>query len=202
MKEELIELRDLTSAYSESKKKFEERKMLFNEDTKETMVVLKTTVKAADYDTACEFFDEYSLLNDFATKLKQEHPRYGEKRVRETLLEMVRTSKKYQDRTLCAEQIVGAYITFDKCGFNEVKALEEESQKIGLQLAETVDTVKTETIDSTVESVNRTIETVKPYVEQAKKHLEVFGGIAKNAVSEGAKRLIKILEDSNDKKDV
>ena len=56
-------------------------------------------------------------------------------------------------------------------------------------------------IDTTVETVNRTIETVKPYAEQAKKGLEVFGGFVRNAASEGAKRLIKILEESNDKKD-
>lgn len=202
MKEELIELRDLTSAYSESKKKFEERKRVFNEDTKETMVVLHSTVKAADYETACEFFDEYTLLGEFYEKLKKEHPRYGEKRVRETLLEMFRNAESYQDRTLCAEQIVGAYITFDKCGFKEVKQLENETNAIGLKLAETVDTVKTGTVDNTIENVNKTIETMKPYAEQAKKHLEVFGGIAKNAVTTGAKRLIKILEDSNDKKDV
>lgn len=201
MKEELIELRDVTSAYSIAKKKFEERKRTFNEDTKETMVILKSTVVAADYDTACEFYDEYTVLREFAEKLKQEHPRYGEKRVRETLLELVRTAECYQDRTLCAEQIVGAYLTFEKCGFNEVKELETEANKLGIKLANSVDTVKTGTIDNTVETVNRTIETVKPYAEQAKKHLNVLGGMVRSAASEGAKRLIKILDESNDKKD-
>ena len=201
MKEELIELRDVTRAYSEVKKKFEERKRTFNEDTKETMVILKSTVVAADYDSACEFYDEYTVLREFAEKLKQEHPRYGEKRVRETLLELVRTAECYQDRTLCAEQIVGAYLTFEKCGFNEVKELETDSNKLGIKLANSVDTVKTGTIDNTVETVNRTIETVKPYAEQAKKHLNVLGGMVRCAASEGAKRLIKILDESNDKKD-
>ena len=128
-----------------------------DEETKETMVILKSTVVAADYDTACEFYDEYTVLREFAEKLKQEHPRYGEKRVRETLLELVRTADCYQDRTLCAEQIVGAYLTFEKCGFNEVKELETEANKLGIKLANSVDTVKTGTIDNTVETVNRTM---------------------------------------------
>ena len=119
----------------------------------------------------------------------------------ENLLELVKTAECYQDRALFAEQIVGAYLTFEKCGFNEVKELEAEANKLGIKLANSVDTVKTGTIDTTVETVNRTIETVKPYAEQAKKQLNVFGGFVKNAASEGAKRLIKILDESNDKKD-
>ena len=201
MKEELIELRDVTSAYSVAKKNFEERKRIFNENTKETMVILKSTVVAADYSAACEFYDEYTVLREFAKNLKEEHPRYGEQRVKENLLELVKTAECYQDRALFAEQIVGAYLTFEKCGFNEVKELEAEANKLGIKLANSVDTVKTGTIDTTVETVNRTIETVKPYAEHAKKQLNVFGGFVKNAASEGAKRLIKILDESNDKKD-
>ena len=57
---------------------------------------------------------------------------------------------------------------------------QNEANKLGIKLANSVDTVKTGTIDTTVETVNRTIETVKPYAEQAKKGLNIFGGIVKN----------------------
>lgn len=201
MKEELIQLRDLTNEYAEAKKAFETRKATFNEDTKETMVILSRTVTAANYDTVCQFYDEYTKLNEYAQKLKKEHPRYGEKRVKATLLEMFKATEEYQDRSLCAEQIVDAYLKFDQCGFYEVKTLEQKANSIGLQLAEKVDTVKTDKIDTAMESINKAVETVKPYGEQAKKQLNVFGNIAKDTLNKGAKRLIKILEESDDKKD-
>ena len=97
MKEELLKLRELTSTYSESKKQFEEKREAFNASVKDTMVILGSEVKAADYDTVSEFYNEYAELITYAAELKKEHPRYGEKRVKDTLVDMV--SKTYQDRS-------------------------------------------------------------------------------------------------------
>lgn len=195
MKEELITLKELIYTYSESKKKFDERKEVFNEAVKGTMLILASTVKPADYEATCEFYNEYHHLHEVAERLKKEHPRYGEKRVKETLLAMFKTTDEYQDRTLCAEQIVDAYLTLNKAGFNDVKTLDEQAKEIGLKLVDKVDVIKTEKIDVALENANKTIESAKPYAEQAKKQLTVFGGIAKNAIGKGAKRLIKILEE-------
>ena len=41
------------------------------------MVILSKTVVAASYDTAVEFYSEYTSLKEFARQLKKEHPRYG-----------------------------------------------------------------------------------------------------------------------------
>lgn len=201
MKEELTKLRAMTNEYSESKKEFEARKETFNEDVKEVMVILSKTVVAANYNTACEFYDEYTILREFAKQLKKDHPRYGIKRVEETLEAWFKTVPEYRDRTLCAGQIVDAYLTFEKCGFEDVKKLEEKSKELAFILAENVEEVKTEKIDSTIESVNGAIEAVKPYTEAAKRHITKFGVFAKGAISKGAKQLIKILDETDTKKD-
>ena len=201
MKEELRTLRELTNNYSEAKKEFEKRKETFNEDVKEVMVILSKTVVAASYDTAVEFYGEYSSLKDFARQLKKDHPRYGEKRVEETLEAWFKSAPEYQDRTLCAGQIVDAYLNFEKAGFDEVRSLEEKSNALAVKLAERVDTVKTEKIDGAIESVHQAVEAAKPYGEAAKKHLTTFGNFAKGAISKGAKQLIKILDEDNSKKD-
>lgn len=201
MKEELRNLRDLTNNYSEAKKEFEARRDVFNEDVKEVMVILSRTVVAASYDTAVEFYDEYTLLRDFARQLKKEHPRYGEKRVEETLETWFKAVPEYQDRTLCAGQIVDAYLVFEKSGFEEVRTLEQKSNDLAIKLAQNVETVKTEKIDGAIESVNEAIEAAKPYGEAAKKHLVNFGNFAKGAISKGAKQLIKILDETDNKKD-
>ncbi len=201
MKEELRNLRDLTNNYSEAKKAFEARRDVFNEDVKEVMVILSRTVVAASYDTAVEFYDEYIALRDFARQLKKEHPRYGEKRVEETLEAWFKTVPEYQDRTLCAGQIVDAYLVFEKSGFEEVRGLEQDAQELAIKLAENVETVKTDKIDGAIESVNQMVEAARPYGEAAKKHLTNFGNFAKGAISRGAKQLIKILDETDNKKD-
>lgn len=201
MKEELRNLRDLTNNYSEAKKEFEARRDMFNEDVKEVMVILSRTVVAANYDTAVEFYDEYTTLKDFARQLKKDHPRYGEKRVEETLEAWFKTVPEYQDRTLCAGQIIDAYLVFEKSGFEDVRALEETATTLAVKLAENVETVKTDKIDGAIESVNQMVEAAKPYGEAAKKHLTTFGNFAKGAISRGAKQLIKILDETDNKKD-
>ena len=201
MKEELRNLRDLTNNYSEAKKEFEARRDMFNEDVKEVMVILSRTVVAANYDTAVEFYDEYTTLKDFARQLKKDHPRYGEKRVEETLEAWFKTVSEYQDRTLCAGQIIDAYLVFEKSGFEDVRALEEKATTLAVKLAENVETVKTDKIDGAFESVNQMVEAAKPYGEAAKKHLTTFGNFAKGAISRGAKQLIKILDETDNKKD-
>lgn len=201
MKEELIQLRNLTNDYSEAKKNFEARKEVFNEDTKEVMVILSKIVVAANYETACEFYDEYQALRDFARQLKKDHPRYGEKRVEETLEAWFKTVPEYQDRTLCAGQIVDAYLVFERCGFDEVRALEQHSKELAVKLAENVEDVKTEKVDTAIKSVNEAIEAAKPYGEAAKKHLNKFGNFAKGAISKGVKQLVKILDETDSKKD-
>lgn len=201
MKEELRNLRNLTNNYSEAKKAFETRRDVFNEDVKEVMVILSKTVVAARYETAVEFYDEYTTLKDFARQLKKEHPRYGEKRVEETLENWFKTVPEYQDRTLCAGQIIDAYLVFERCGFEEVRQLEQNSKELAVKLAENVEGVKTEKIDTAIQSVNDAIEAAKPYGEAAKKHLVTFGNFAKGAISKGAKQLIKILDETDNKKD-
>ena len=197
MKEELIELRELATAYSEVKKNLEEKKEIFNEAVKGTMVVLESSVKTADYNSACEFLVEYYQLKIFAEHLKKEHPRYGEKRVRETLIDMVRTTEEYQNRISYAEQIVDAYLTFEKADFNTVQDLDAQSKEIVINLVNKADTVKSEKVDTILNEINGVIETAKPYGEIAKKQMRTFGGYAKKALSIGAKQLIKILDESN-----
>ncbi len=201
MKEELRNLRDLTNNYSEAKKEFEARRDVFNEEVKEVMVILSRTVVAATYDTAVEFYDEYTTLRDFARQLKKDHPRYGEKRVEETLEAWFKTVPEYQDRTLCAGQIIDAYLVFEKSGFEDVKSLEETANALAIKLAKNVETVKTDKIDGAIESVHQVVEAAKPYGEAAKKHLTTFGNFAKGAISKGAKQLIKILDETDNKKD-
>ena len=66
----------------------------------------------------------------------------GEKRVEETLEAWFKTVPEYQDRTLCAGQIIDAYLVFEKSGFEDVRALEEKATTLAVKLAENVETVK------------------------------------------------------------
>lgn len=190
MKEKYLKLRDLTASYSESKKEFETRRKAFDEAIKNNMVLLESGAKVANYDSATEFYAEYSLLVEYAATLKEEHPRYGEKRVKDELTAKFKATDEYKDRALYAGQIVDTYLTFENAGYAEVREMDVETKRLAIALVEGVDTAKNEVVDTTVAGVNKALEQAKPYTEKAKK-----------AVNTGAKVLIKILQQVDSKKD-
>ena len=190
MKEKYLKLREITSSFVETKKEFETRRDSFNESVKDKMVLLENGAKAANYDSATEFYSEYALLVEYAETLKQEHPRYGEKRVKEELTAKFKATDEYKNRSLYAEQIVATYLLFETAGYSSVRDKDIETKKLAISLVEGVDTAKNEVVDTTVAGVNKAIEQAKPYTEKAKK-----------AVNTGAKILIKILKEVDSKKD-
>jgi len=188
MKEKFIKLRELTTTYSETKKSFEEKRNLFNENVKDMMIILGNEVKVADYESVVEFYTEYADLKTFFDVLKSEHPRYGEKRVKEELVNMF--NKTYQDRSSFSNQIVDSFLSFENAGYSEVREIDLEAKKLAISLIDGVDTAKNEVVDTTVAGVNKVLEHAKPYTEKAKK-----------TINTGAKILIKLLKETDSRKD-
>lgn len=201
MKEELIKLRELTDSFSQAKKEYEEKKAEFDEATKSIIVLFPESYENASYEVACKVYENYGCVREYAQKIRREHPRYGEKRFRETLIEMFGTTKGYENFSNGVESIVDAHLAFEKLGFNEVKALEEKQDEAARLLAANVNDVKTDKIDTAVASFNTAVDTAKAYGKVAKKQIGIFGNFAKKTISNGAKQLIKILDKSDDNSD-
>lgn len=201
MKEELTKLRELTDNYSQAKKEYEEKRAEFDEATKSIIVLFPESSEIASYEVACRLYQNYGCVKEYAQKIRREHPRYGEKRFRETLIEMFGTTKEYENFANGVVSIVDAHIAFEKLGFNDVKELEAKQDEAARLLAINVNDVKTDKIDTAVASFNTAVDTAKTYGKVAKKQIGVIGNFAKKAISSGAKQLIKILDKPDNNSD-
>jgi len=190
MKEDLVELKELAVEYSNAKKSFEEKKAFFDQELEKKVVIFPTkgelsTYEFASYEVACKFYEKYPFIQEYDKKLNINHPRYGEKRFKETLIKMIENTEGCEDFDMAVSSMVNTHLDFKNHGFYDVRLSEAKMNTIASKLAEKVIDVKEEKIDTTVKKVADAVENIKPYGEQVK---SVGGKVIK--------RLIKLYNES------
>jgi len=207
MKQELKELRALSSDLVEARKHFEEMKEVFelvalfaNSDPKYLELEEEVEVESS-YDLANIFYDKFGFVVDYAETLNTEHPRYGEKRFKNTLIEKVISEQgwDYEEDYEKAYYVVSTHMAYEALGYREVKIAEKEMLAIAEKINATANVVADQTVNA-VKGAGRAVANVfKPYGEVAKGQLEVASEKAKGVVNKGANKLIKVLEKVADK---
>jgi len=146
------------------------------------------------------FYQQYSYVGELKDILNAEHPRYGEKRVRNTLIEnvIVHNGWDYEEGYEDSSIIVDTYLTLVKLGFLDVYALDIKAQEAKLKLDESTEVMLKETADKVVGAGKKVasgvVSVAKPYGEVAKGQLNDAKVVAKKLVNNGAKRLVKVLK--------
>ena len=200
MKQELKELRVLASDLAEAKKHFEEKKEVFEvvalfANSNPQYLELEEDVETS-YDLANIFYDKFGFVVDYAEALNAEHPRYGEKRFKNTLVEKVISEQgwDYEEDYEKAYYVVSTHMAYEALGYLEVKNAEKEMEAIAEKINATAGVVADQTVNA-VKGAGRAVANVfKPYGEVAKGQFEVVGAKTKGAVNKGANKLIKVLE--------
>ncbi|MBE6150293.1 MAG: hypothetical protein E7162_00540 [Firmicutes bacterium] len=207
MKQELKDLKELTSKFIEVRDDFEKKKeafdlcALFANSVDAPFLELEEVEVETPYDLANIFYEKFGFVVSYATALKEEHPRYGEKRFKNTLIETVISSQgwDYEEDYDKANYVVETHLAYDALGYAEVNALENELVEVAEKINTTTGAVAEQTVNA-VKGAGRAVANVfRPYGEVAKGQLEVAGRKAKGAVNKGAKQLIKALESLADK---
>ena len=203
MKQELKELKELTSKFVKARDEFEAKKEVF--ELTAMFVPVNYAYLGLDEDTEIEsvyglanmFYDKYGFVSEYATLLKTEHPRYGEKRFKNTLIENIINNQEwdYEEDYDQASYIVDTHLAFDAFGYSEVKACENEMISVAEKINDNTNAVATQTVDAVKGAGKAVVNVLRPYGEVAKGQLGVAGQKAKGAVNKGAKHLIKVLED-------
>lgn len=207
MKQELKELRELTGKFVEARDNFEKKKELF--DLGAVFVPVNpvyfgleegTEVESA-YDLANMFYDKFGFVADCAAALKAEHPRYGEKRFKNTLIENVIANQEwdYEADYDQANYLVDTHLAYEALGYFEVKGLEGEMVAVAEKINDNTSAVASQTVSAVKDAGKAVANVFRPYGEVAKGQLEVAGAKAKGVVNKGAKQLIKVLENLADK---
>ena len=211
MKEELKEIRYSTIELMNQQKEYEINKEQFNKNFKENLDlnVLKVlyTYKNSTvedmfkshsdmYIAASRFYDDNNSLFENASKLRVEHPRYGEKRFKSELAKMILLDKnKKYTSTETLKDDIETYLYLEKCGFLKVKECENNREEIVKKIEETSEKVVDEASEK-LDSIGQIIalNILEPFIkkEESKEKDEMD---LDDLIKESSKVLSKIFED-------
>jgi len=223
MKKELEEMTEISKEYVEIGVELVQKREFFNtaveasQDTEDFEEFMDEAC-ASTYDIANNFFMMNADVVEVANKIKSEHPRYGEKRFKTTLVDSVIDARglDYELSYDVVNNLVNCYLLFTKCGYADVREKELKVKELEKSFYEKADVVTNESKDA-VAKVGKALigavsSIVKPYADVAKGQIddagnfvkgkvESAGNLAKEQINKGVKVLVKKLEDIENKTD-
>lgn len=175
MKEELKNIRTNVEEIAKIKKEFDKKRKLFNLKVEEALE--ESSVKefaeetlADSYSRACVFAEYAGSLISIIEKNREEHPKYGETRLRDIATKEYLGPGSSPEKISEVEKLLDNYFLYDSCGFNKVKVLDEKLKELT--------TGVTNTISSEIENVTNSACSVLENPEQllgtAKKKTKTF----------------------------
>lgn len=196
MKEELISLKDSAIKIMEAREGFKKQKMFFNMKVEEQKNILGTeevfNINNDSYEAAKILNEELSWLHLIVSELKEQHPKYGNKRIKQLVLQgIVSIPEEYEE---LIDRIVDDYMLYESCGFFKVNQLENEIIELEENAKTSTKVILGESKEAVRKAGNSVKNVVKPYGEIAKSQLQDAKVAAKGAVNKGSKQLIKLFQ--------
>ena len=212
MKEEIKKIKAMNVELGEKSREYAEARKSFNESVNNAIangevngVTLYVGKECEDfYDMAVLFYSINEDIVSEAEKLRNEHPRYGEKRFRDTLVTNVIESCgiDYEEVYDDIYEDVTTYMLYEKCGYADVRKVELETVELAKAIGKEVDELLQKTGDKISDAGTKVFNAVKgvinPYVEVAKGQYTTAKGSVKKYVKQktnkGVKKAISALE--------
>lgn len=206
MKEELNTLKESATEVIKAKDSFRKQKAFFNMKVEEQKAKLNIAEvfndKNDSYDAATALVYHYPEIAEIVADIREEHPKYGVKRVKDLTVEELLIIRKdmlhEEDATRICPLIVDNYFLYENCGFFD---LQEKELQIGLlehKAKVAAGVVFEKSKKATTEAVKSAGQTVKkvatPYGDVAKSQFKDAKELTKDVVNKGAKKLVKVLE--------
>ena len=208
MKEELKELKDVAIQIAKENNELKRQTNFFNmkveEKNKELNIeeIFKSenddSVKAAEI---LNFL--FPQIQTISSSVRENHPKYGEKRVKEITVVALKEFMTLNDYLLdFSEQIdviVDNYFLYESCGYFKLLEIKENITKLEESAKEKTGTVLTQTKESAINIGNKVAGIVKPYGEVAKSQFGDAKVATKDLINKGSKKLIKFFENIEEK---
>lgn len=196
MKEELKSLKDSAIQVANEKEKLKKQKEFFNmkvEEQKEALGIEEIFNYNEDsYDAASLLIIEWPNVAELISKLKKEHPKYGNKRIKELTLVALETLD-YDIPYM--SNIIDNYFLYEECGFYKVQSIEKSIEILENDVKTTTGAILDETKETAKKVGTSIVNVAKPYGEVAKNQFNDAKVATTGLIHKGAKKLIKILED-------
>ena len=205
MKEELKALKDSAERIAKAHQYFQKQREFFNMKVEEKLeeTGTKEAILSEDsYDSATIVCVDCSQLHENIIKIRSEHPKYGNKRIRELVIDEILSSHNediYSPSRKSLEEIIDNYFLYESCGFFKLYKKEVEINNLEKEFRTTTDVILDESKNSVKRVGESFINIVKPYGEVAKSQLNDAGNLAKKTVNKGSKQLIKFFESIEEK---
>jgi len=200
MKEELKALKESTLKIKELKEKFIKQKIFFNMKVEEQKNILGIeevfNSNNNSFEAAIALNEEVPELREIVSELKEEHPKYGDKRLKEMTLKRLGHLTEEEEVT---KLIIDNYFLYENCGFSQLYELNNTLTALETETKDTTKALFDESKKAVIENGTTIINLVKPLSGVAMDKIHNVGQSAKNVVNQGSRKLIKILEKVEDK---
>lgn len=201
MKEELISLKNKVQELRKSADEFSSEVDSFNTAVK-TNYAGEEFEADPEYDlfyAAKKFMEENSELYEIASKVRKEHPRYGEKRFVQTVIDTMQEANNTDQTTEEIQHKIATYLLFERAGYNDVEEkfneLTNNFDDVDLATRVLVKQTGKDIVNAGRTVIDSVANFARPYGEVAKSQLDGASEKAKNLVHKGSKKLEKVFGD-------
>lgn len=196
MKEQLQSLKESAIQIVTEKETLKKQKEFFNmkvEEQKNTLGIEEVFNYNEDsYEAASLLLFECADMVELISKVKKEHPKYGNKRIKELVLTALE-ALGYDIAFM--EKVIDNYFLYEACGFYKVQTVEQSIEVLEEEAKVTTGAILDETKEAAKKVGTSIANVAKPYGEVAKSQIGEAKTAAKGLLNKGSKKLMKILED-------
>lgn len=203
MKEELKALKDSAEQIVKGCQTLQRKKTFFNmkvEEKKEEAGIEELIEMDSSYEAAKSLNENFSCVHVLVTQIKKEHPKYGNRRLKELVLKQIHElgfiPEDLEDKI---ELAVDNYFLYESCGFFSLLEQEREVEALGYEAKDRADVILDESKVAAIKAGKAVINVVKPYGEVAKSQLNDASDAAKKVINKGSQKLKKFFESIEEK---
>ena len=208
MKEELKQLKDVAIQIVKENDEFMKQKNFFNMKVEEKKLELNMeelfNEENEDSFEAAEILNFlFPQIHTIVSSVREGHPKYGEKRVKEIAVVALKEFMSLNEYMLSfydqIDVVVDNYFLYESCGYFKLLERKESLSKLEESAKGTTDVVLNQSKEAAKKFGNDVANIVKPYGEVAKGQFNEAKVVGKNLINKGSKKLIKNLEDLENK---
>lgn len=207
MKEELKALKDSAVQIIKEKDSLKKQKNFFNMKVEEKVAELNMEEifkeDGSSYEAAVMLNYLFPQIYNIVASIREQHPKYGEKRVKEITLialnEIMTETDYLMSFSEYTDKIIDNYFLYEGCGFFKLKEQEEKIETLEDGAKVSTDTILNQSKEVAIKAGKSIKNIAKPYGDVAKSQFEDASKAAKTAINKGSKKLIKILKDIENK---
>ena len=199
MKEELKTLKGSTLQILKAKENLNKQQVFFNmkveEQVNEKSIDEVFNDNNNSYEAAKELNDCLPILHTTISKLRNEYPKYGNKRIKGLALdELTSNDDLFAQCKSDTELLLDNYFLYEGCGFFKLREQELAIEALLDETKVATDAIIYESKQAVIKVGNSVKNVVKPYGDVAKSQLNNAGIATKKAVNKGSKQLIKLFQ--------